>query len=254
MKLAVLADIHGNGEALRAVLADLDAHTSASLSASDGADRLLVLGDLVLLGPDPGEVVALLMARDAVGVYGNTDRFLLDTDWSRFDPHSEEDEADRALCLWMLERLDERAEAWLRALPFQRELELGGQRLLLVHGSPRSDADVIKADTPDDAVCAMIAGTQADVILFGHTHEVLDRTVDGMRLINPGAVGYPVGEEGTARYALLTWEGDWRVEFRLVRYDVEKTIARLLAARRPYRLWVAETLRRAAHVPLTTFD
>ena len=39
MKLAVLADIHGNGEALRAVLADLDAHTSASLSASDGADR-----------------------------------------------------------------------------------------------------------------------------------------------------------------------------------------------------------------------
>ena len=246
MNLAVLADIHGNGEALRAVLADLDAH--------GGADRLLVLGDLVLLGPDPGEVVALLMARDAVGVYGNTDRFLLDTDWSRFDPHSEEDEADRALCLWMLERLDERAEAWLRALPFQRELELGGQRLLLVHGSPRSDRDVIKADTPDDDVREMIAGTQADLLLFGHTHEIMDRTVRGKRLINPGAVGYPQGEEGTARYALLTWGGDWHVEFRLVHYDVEKTIARLLAIQRPYRLWIVETLRRAAHVPLTTFE
>lgn len=245
MRLTALADIHGNGDALRAVLADLDAR--------GGADRVLVLGDIALPGPDPGEVVALLMERDALGIYGNTDRFLLTTDWNRFEPHSEEEHADQALCLWTLERLDEGAE-WLHSLPFQRELKVGDQRLLLVHGSPRSDADVIKADTPDDAVCAMIAGTQADVILFGHTHEVLDRTVDGMRLINPGAVGYPVGEEGTARYALLTWEGDWRVEFRLVRYDVEKTIARLLAARRPYRLWVAETLRRAAHVPLTTFD
>jgi len=50
MRLAVLANIHGNGEALRAVLADLDEH--------GGADRIFVLGDVVLPGPDPGEVVA----------------------------------------------------------------------------------------------------------------------------------------------------------------------------------------------------
>lgn len=246
MNLAVLADIHGNGEALRAVLADLDAH--------GGADRLLVLGDVVLLGPDPDEVVALLMERNAVGVCGNTDRFLLATDWSHFEPHNEEEQADRALCLWALGRLDGQAVAWLHSLPFRRELEVGDRRLLLVHGSPRSDTDVIKAETPDADVRAMIAGAQSDLILFGHTHEVLDRTVDGVRLINPGAVGYPQGERGTARYALLTWESDWHVEFRIVHYDVEKTIARLLASRRPYRLWIAETLRRAAHVPLTTLE
>lgn len=246
MRLAVLADVHGNGEALRAVLTDLDER--------GGADRLLVLGDVVLLGPDPGEVVELLMARDAVGVCGNTDRFLLATDWRGFEPQGEEDRADRALCKWALERLDVRAEAWLGALPFQRDLELGGRRLLLVHGSPRSDKDVIKADTSDDDVREMIAGTQAPLILFGHTHEPLDRTVDEVRLINPGAVGYPQGEKGAARYALLTWEQGWRVDFRLVHYDVEETIARLLAARRPYRLWVAEALRRATHAPLTTLE
>jgi len=246
MKLALLADIHGNDEALRAVLADLDAR--------GGADRLLILGDVVLSGPDPGKVVELLMTRGGIGVRGNTDRFLLDTDWRTFEPQSEEDRADQALCLWALERLGERAETWLRALPFQRELELGGRRLLLVHGSPRSDRDVIKADTPDDDVCEMIAGSQADLVLFGHTHEVLDRAVRGQCLINPGSVGYPQGEEGTARYALLTCEGDWRVEFRLVHYDVEKTIARLLAAQRPYRLWAVERLRRAAYVPLTMLE
>ncbi len=232
MKLAALADIHGNGEALRAVLADLDER--------GGADQILVLGDIVLLGPGPGEVIELLVERNAVGVYGNTDCFLLATDWHHFDPQNEEEWADQALCLWALERLSERAETWLRALPFQEELEVGGQRLLLVHGSPRSVVEAIDADTPDDEVCEMIADVRADLVLFGHTHEMLDRTVQGQRLINPGAVGYPIGELGTARYALLTWDGDWRVEFRLVHYDVERTISRLLAAERPYRLWIAE--------------
>ena len=246
MRVAALADIHGNGEALRAVLADLDEH--------GGVGQVLVLGDVVLPGPDPGEVAELLLERDAIGVCGNTDRFLLAADWRGFEPQSEEERADRALCLWALEQLDERAQGWLRALPFQRELGLDSQRLLLVHGSPRSDRDVIKADTPDDHVREMIAGAQADVILFGHTHEPLDRTVQDKRLINPGAVGHPRGEAGAARYALLTWEADWHVEFRLVHYAVEKAIARLLAAQRPYRLWVAEMLRRAAHVPVETFE
>jgi putative phosphoesterase len=246
MRFAVLADVHGNGEALRAVLADLDER--------GGADQLLFLGDLVLTGPDPGEVVELLMARGAVAVYGNTDQFLLGTNWHAFEPQNDEERADQALCLWVLERLDERAEAWLRALPFQERLDVDGQQLLMVHGSPHSVRDVVRADTSDDDVREMVAGAQVDLILFGHTHEPLDRTVAGRRLINPGAVGYPQGEEGTARYALLNWEGDWGIEFRLVPYDVDVTIARLLAARRPYRLWPVETLQRAAHVPLTTLE
>lgn len=246
MKLAALADVHGNGAALRAILTDL--------SGCGGADHLLVLGDVVLLGPDPGDVVELLMAWDAIGVTGNTDRFLLGTDWRAFEPQSEEERADRSLCLWALECLNEHAQDWLQALPAQRALSVGGQRVLLVHGSPRSDRDAIKADTSDGKVREMLAGVQTDVILFGHTHEVLDRTVGGVRLINPGAVGYPQGEEATARYALLSWDGEWRVEWRLVHYDVEAVIARLLAAERPYRRWIVETLRRAAHVPLTTLE
>jgi putative phosphoesterase len=245
-RFAVLADLHGNGDALRAVLADLD--------ECGGVDRLLVLGDIVLLGPDPGQVVELLMARDGIGVYGNTDRFLLDTDWPVFQPQSKEDEADRALSVWALDRLSERAQAWLRALPFRQELEVDGQQLLLVHASPRSDGDVIQADTPEDDVLEMMAGVRADLLLLGHTHEPFDRCVGAVRLINPGAVGYPWEQTGTARYALVAWDGHWRVEFRLVRYEIEETIARLLAARRPYRLWIAEMLRRATHIPLDTLE
>ena len=245
-RFAVLADVHGNSDALRAVLADLD--------GCGEVDRLLVLGDIVLLGPDPGQVVELLMARDATGVYGNTDRFLLDADWRAFRPQGEEDEADQALCVWALDRLSERAQAWLRGLPFRRELEVDGQQVLLVHASPRSDRDVIQADTPEDNVLTMMTGVQADLLLLGHTHDPFDRSVGGVRLINPGAVGYPRGQTGTARYALVAWDGHWRVEFRLVHYEIKETIARLLAARRPYRLWIAKTLRRATHIPLDTLD
>jgi putative phosphoesterase len=245
-RFALLADVHGNGDALHAVLADLDER--------GGADQLLVLGDIVLLGPDPGKVVELLMARDSIGVYGNVDQFLLGADWHAFESQNEEDEADRAVCIWALERMSEEAAAWLRTLPFQRKLTVNGRQLLLVHGSPRSERDVINADTSDDEVREMIAGAHADLILYGHTHESLDRNVGSVRLINPGAVGIPRGEAGTARYAVLSWEGDWRVEFRLVRYDVRRTIARLLAVRRPYRLWVADMLQHAAYVPLTTFE
>jgi putative phosphoesterase len=247
LRLAVLADIHGNASALQAVLADLD--------SQGGAERLLVLGDIVLLGPDPAEVVEHLMERGAVAVYGNTDRFLLDTEWRAFQPVCEEERADRALCLWALEQLDERARAWLWSLPFQRELVVDAQRLLLVHGSPRRVGDVIGADTPVANVREMIAGAAADLILFGHTHTRLDRTVGQVRLVNPGAVGYPQGEVNSARYALLTWDGrGWHIDFRLVRYDVGEVIRRLLEAERPYRLWIAETLRSAGRVPLETFE
>lgn len=247
VRLAALSDIHGNDSALRAVLADLD--------TQGGADRLLVLGDIALLGPDPAEVVEHLMERSAIGVHGNTDRFLLDTDWSAFEPQSEEERADRALCLWALERLDEQARVWLRSLPFQNDLVVHAQRLLLVHGSPRGVGDAIEADTPEPDVRQMIAGVEADLILCGHTHTPLDRTVDHVRLVNPGAVGYPQGEASTARYALLSWDGgDWHIAFRLVCYDVDEVVERLLAAERPYRVWIAETLRRAAHVPLETLE
>jgi len=247
MRVALLADIHGNGSALRAVLADLD--------GQGGADCLLVLGDIVLLGPDPAEVVEHLMQRAALAVHGNTDLFLLDRDWAHFEAESEEDRADQALCLWALERLDERAENWLRALPFERRMSVGTQCLLLVHGSPHSVVGAIEATTPDAQVRAMIAGTDVDLMLFGHTHTPLDRMVDGIRLVNPGSVGYPQGEPGTARYAVVTWDDrEWQVWFRVVHYDPAEVIQRLLAAERPYRHWIVESIRQARHLPLETFD
>ena len=62
--LAILSDIHGNLEALEAVLADI---------AQQTVDSIYCLGDIVGYGPQPDEVVARLAAENAVGVRGNHD-------------------------------------------------------------------------------------------------------------------------------------------------------------------------------------
>ncbi|NLF02936.1 MAG: metallophosphoesterase family protein [Anaerolineales bacterium] len=246
VRLAVLADIHGNGQALRAVLADLD--------GLGGADHVLVLGDVALLGPQPAEVVRLLLERGAIGVCGNHERFLFRFNWREAEPGNAEEVADRDLCLWTLGQLSPEEEQWLRDLPLQRQIAVAGQTLSLVHGSPRHVADTILPETTEETVRQMMGGLQTDVLLLGHSHQVLDRWVGGVRLINPGAVGFPQGEPGTARYAILQWDGEWRADFRTVPYDIEETISCLLTIQRPYRLWVVETLREAKHVPISTFD
>ncbi|NLF00938.1 MAG: metallophosphoesterase family protein [Anaerolineales bacterium] len=173
-------------------------------------------------------------------------------DWREVEPGSGEEAADRELCLWTLGQLSPQAEQWLRELPFQQQVVVAGQVLTLAHGSPRHEADSILAETAEDAVLEMMGGLQTDVLLLGHSHQVLDRWVGGVRLINPGAAGFPQGEPGTARYAVLRWDGEWCADFRAVPYDIEETIACLLAIRRPYRLWMVEALREAKHVPIST--
>ena len=68
MRYGVLADVHGNLDALRAVLRALERH---------GVDRYLVAGDLVGYGPYPNECVAALAELPATCVAGNHDLIAL---------------------------------------------------------------------------------------------------------------------------------------------------------------------------------
>src|SRR3984885_9030992 len=69
MRLGIMADVHGNDVALRAVLDD---------AAGCRVDRWWVLGDLVLLGPRPAEVLDRLRGLPGVSMLrGNTDRYVL---------------------------------------------------------------------------------------------------------------------------------------------------------------------------------
>lgn len=228
MRIAAISDIHGNLDALQAVLADI---------ARRGCDLVVNLGDM-LSGPLRAAATAdLLMERRFPTVRGNHDRQLLDPP-DRMRPSD-------AMAHAQLSRaqLD-----WLAALPPLLHIE----DVLLCHGTPDSDCTYLLEDvhagrlrpSAPAEVARRLGGGGARLVLCGHSHT--PRTVrldDGCLVVNPGSVGLPAyrtdwpsphrAETGTphARYAVLQRHGhDWEAELVAVEYDF-RAMARLAAAR-----------------------
>jgi putative phosphoesterase len=209
MSVAVLADIHGNLPALEAVLADV---------AISGADDLMICGD-VASGPLPVETLEVLRALPrARFVRGNADRGLVNSFDGEKLPRLPGPAFD-----WCASQLSREDRDFLASFtePVSVEVE-GVGRVLFCHGSPRSDEEMMTAETPDARLREFLAGVEADVVVCGHTHMPFDRVVNGVRVINPGSVGMPYGEPG-AFWALLGPE----VEFRRTDYDREAAAARI---------------------------
>jgi predicted phosphodiesterase len=249
MRHGVIADLHGNEVALRAVLDD---------AASCGVDRWWVLGDLVLFGPRPAEVLGLLRSLPGVEMLrGNTDRYVLTGEQPA--PHATA--VDAAGNVDLVERygLVAAGIGWTRgvlcqadlldtlmSLPGELRLNLpDGTRVLGVHASPGADdGPGIEPGIPDEQLGPLLAGCAADVVIGGHTHSAADRVVGGIRALNPGSVGIPE-HPGQAGWLLLeptaehvtgpahaTADG-LRAEHRTVAFDVDAVVRDLRARLHP---------------------
>jgi predicted phosphodiesterase len=236
MRIAVLSDIHGNLPALEAVVSDLPP-----------VDQVWVLGDIVGYGPQPSEVIATLQAMGARSVLGNHDGAAIGTvDANQFNP-----DAKRAI-QWTAEVIDANARAYVAALP---EVRRDGD-LTAVHGSPRDP--IWEYITSPGIAAANFDHYDTRLCLFGHTHlpiayRLADGAVEGIRgmpgdrlglgtsrtLLNPGSVGQPRDGLPDAAYAVLeTANGstDDVIEFRRVRYDIDRTQRLMREAGLPPRL------------------
>jgi predicted phosphodiesterase len=116
-RLAVLADIHGNLHALRAVLADADGHR---------VEGLLVLGDSLTRGPDPIGVLTTLRQRRACLLRGNVETYMLQYRNGLAPAHWYGNRQWAALA-WTAGLLDDEAAAFVAALPEQRHLSAEGE-------------------------------------------------------------------------------------------------------------------------------
>lgn len=236
MRVAIIADVHGNAGALDAVLDDID---------RAGCEAILNLGDHVSGPLEPGVAAARLMSLDALSIRGNHDRTVL------ADPREEMDLADRVAD----GDLTERQRAWLAGLP---ETAVWDNAIFLCHGTPTSDdthwlqtKDAQKRFhyTPAARIEADAAGIACPVICCGHSH--VARVVvlsDGRQVVNPGSVGrpaYAMAEPDSAArlspdagYAIADHaDGVWTLSLRQVRYDHER--AARLAEAQGGRKWVS---------------
>lgn len=215
MRVAVLADVHGNAPALEAVLAEV---------AREQPDRIVFLGDLTW-GSFPAETLALVapLADQAVFIRGNAERDLV-----AFYDTLEDDSSERVR--WMVSRHTPEARDFLAGFRDSAVLELDGLgTALFCHGSPRSVEELVTEATPEDRMGELLAGVDEDVLVTAHTHVRYDRRVLDKRTLNPGSVGRPYEGSPGAFWALLGPD----VDFRGTEYDVEATVARMRAAGEP---------------------
>ena len=239
MRLGIVADIHGNDVALRAVVQD---------AASRPVDRWWALGDLVLFGPRPVEVLEILRGLPGIGMLsGNCDRYVLTGEQPA--PHATA--ADAAGDVGLVERYGAVAAGigWTRGvldqagvldvlvgLPVELLLRLpGGVSILGVHASPGADdGPGIWPGLPDEQLGSLLAGCGADIVVGGHTHAATDRVVGGIRALNPGSTGMAKSRGQTSwLYLEHTGDGDLTVEHRVVPFDVDAVVSDLRRRRHP---------------------
>jgi len=209
-RIAIMADVHANLAALRAILSDAE---------TQGATRIIVAGDLVGFGPQANAVIDLLRACGATLVLGNHEQDYVDQYRQAATREQWQSERRFASLCWYLDRLGVARSALLTAPPQQLWLD-----------SPRHIRDGITIDTPDRLLRAMFAGSTAAVAFVGHTHRQMMRIVDGRTIVNVDAVGTPLDGDPRAAYVIASrpvdaMAGSWGIAPRPVAYNIEETIA-----------------------------
>ena len=245
MRYLILSDIHGNREALEAVLKD----------ARGAYDCAISCGDLCDYGPDSDFIIEWSRNNLAGVIRGNHDRVC-----SGLDNLEQFSELAQASARWTMEHLAPRNRNYLRELP-QGPLLVDGT-LVLVHGSPRNEDEYVTNLAEVDEIFAFLSqcgpeGTYPH--FFGHTHaQALFARSDGRTrrvspslaptrevqiqlepraayLINPGSVGQPRDGDPRAAYAIFD-SATRQVSLRRALYDNLATEKKIVAVGLPPKL------------------
>jgi putative phosphoesterase len=236
VRLAFIADIHGNLPAFEKVLADL---------ACERVDQIVCLGD-VAVGPQPVETIERLRAVAGPTIMGNWDACMLGA-----EPKVDGELAEMLVnaCSWSTAQLRPKHLDYIRTFADTLELRLDEtKQVLAFHGSPRSYDEGIFATTLDDEVERMLGGHEAAVYVCGHTHFQMFRRFAESAIINVGSVGQPFRRqrEGVmhispwAEYCVIATEQDGlSVDLRRTPIDVELVTRAMLASGMPHADWWA---------------
>ena len=213
VKVLALYDIHGNVDALNAVLAD---------SSAAAPDAIVVGGDAV-----PGPFARAVLDRlDALSgplysIRGNGERETAEAAVATRPP-ADNDLAGVTAAVTASELGADRARA-LGDLPLIVKLD----GVLYCHATPRADDEMVTRASTPARFAKVLAGVDARVVIAGHTHQQDDRKVGTVRFVNAGSVGLPYEGDGAARWV---WVVDGTPELRSTAYDAKAAGTRMLTA------------------------
>lgn len=161
MKIGIVSDLHCNLQGF-----DL------ALQAMGDVDELLCLGDSIFEYQFSNEVIARLKQRKAHIIKGNHEEMFLSPAGARA--------RERA-------GINPDLLRFLADQPYQRLLDLGGKRLLLIHSTPWEPRG--EYVYPHSTKLDRFAEADADFVLYGHTHCQVVKRIGRVMVINPGSAG-----------------------------------------------------------------
>jgi diadenosine tetraphosphatase ApaH/serine/threonine PP2A family protein phosphatase len=232
LRYGIFGDVHGNFDALEAVIAYLD---------RQGCDVLLCTGDVVGYGAEPSRCLEAIRRRCVVCLAGNHDHAAcgkLDTEYFNIFA--------RQVANWTRDHLSEEERQWMAGLPFVCHFE----EFTIAHGSAHSPEVFNYITTVFDAELSFEC-LDKPLLFYGHTHiplaffntvpmtysmeEEVKVSPEGKTLINVGSVGQPRDENPRASCALYD-HAQQTVSLHRVPYDVRSAAHKIIAAGLPEAL------------------
>ena len=238
-RIAIFSDIHANIPAMEVVRDHIQ---------QGHYDAVYCLGDLGGYASQPNEVQGLIVTMGCPTLLGNYDEgvgFNLDDCGCHYIKPFDIEMSNISF-LWTREHTTDENKTWLRELSREIRVEIEGWKVLLCHGSPKSNTEYLFENRSEGYLKQFTPGgkhdAHVDLIVFGHTHVPYHRVVDGVDFVNTGSVGRPKDGNPRAGYCALTIDNDSiSVEQIRLPYDVESACSRLIAAGLPE--YFAEYLR-----------
>ena len=217
IRLAVLADVHSNLAALDACLSD---------AKRFNVRCYLFAGDLVSDWHQPNEVIRRIESVSEHVIRGNREEYMIGRRngdfagiWSRY--------AQFASLAWTYEALSSQDLDYLETLPAQMHIPVNDTySIRMVHGSVFKSNELLYMRDGNAAVKPSLDAIRENILIFAHSHEQWQTTVDGKIAVNPGSVGVHFNKKRGAEYCILEFTPySMNVIFRQVPYDLAKYAA-----------------------------
>lgn len=230
MIIGLIADIHGNHQALTTVLRHL---------YRERVDLVLCAGDLVCYGAHPNHVITMLRQCAIPCVAGNYDAAVAwDLPTAARKPSSPQTEPLKQAALdWTKREIHSKHRDYLRGLPWSMNFNVDNRRIHLLHAGPNYLDEWLTPEQPRE-LADLGASLDAEIVVLGHTHQAYIHTVvnssSGRKtlFINPGSVGRSLDGDTRAAYALLDTTTATAQLFR-IEYDLDMAVQAIFRSGMP---------------------
>ena len=237
MKIAIISDIHGNLEALKAIFEDIN---------KKHVDKIICLGDIIAKGIHSKECIKLIKEKCDIVIQGNTDQY-----FSKEHENLEKlPEQEQKRIKWNQSLITEEDRNYLLNLPFSCEFYMSGSLVRLFHATNKANNKAVLNINDIETKYEMflpseytISNKVADVVIYGHIHHPYMDKIYNKTLINVGSVGNSfdvIRNESkdsnvleTTKVYYLIIEGEYgskeynsEISFQFVKvpYDIEKEL------------------------------